>query len=285
MQKDLDEKLKKILINAGDLSFRRRVTEIVKALEIKGNEKVLDGGCGDGFYIMVLRHLYPNIEIIGIDYDERILSKAKKHIHEDKKTKIIKTEIYKLPFKNDYFDKIILSEVLEHLSDELSALKEIKRVLKNNGVLTITVPNHNYPFGWDALNWIRERLGLGHFNKDNELLAGLWSMHLRLYYPEEVTQMVKRAGFKVIKTKLLTHYCFPFSQIILHMGKRLLLWKNNSTAITENMEKFNWEKAEQNKLNIFRAGQKILEKIDKFNDGKEFKTITSSHGILVVCRK
>ncbi len=285
MEKELIEKLNKILVNAGDLSFRRRVMEVVEAFDVKGNEKVLDCGCGDGFYIMVLRELYPSLEITGIDYDEKILDKAKKYIKQDGITKLIKSEVYDLPFKDNYFDKIILSEVLEHLENENSGLKEIYRVLKKNGRLIITVPNHNYPFWWDPLNRVREKFGLGHFNKDNELLAGLWSMHLRLYYPDEVMRLIKKTGFKVLKTKLLTHYCFPFSQIILHLGKRLLLWKRNSDAITENMEKFNWQKTKDQDFNVIRLGQWLLEKIDWLNENREFSLTTSSHGILLICGK
>lgn len=285
MKKDFEKKLKNILINTGDLSFRRRIVEIIDALDVKGNEKILDCGCGDGFYVMVLRSLYPNIEITGIDYDEKILAKAQKYLKQDRLTKLIKGAIYDLPFPDNYFDKIILSEVLEHLDDEVLGMREIYRVLKPKGILAITVPNHNYPFFWDVLNWTRERLGFGHFNKDNELLAGLWSMHLRLYYPDEISALAKQTNFEILRTKLLTHYCFPFSQIILHLGKRLLSLKQNSKKLSDTMEKFNWQKAGNGNLRLVRMGQKFMEYIDSFNENKEFNLNISSHGILLVCRK
>jgi len=285
MKKDLEEKVNKILINAGDLSFRRRVVEIINILDIKENETILDCGCGDGFYLVVLRNLYPTIKIVGLDYDDKILLKAKEFIKKDSLTEILKGRIENLPFKDEFFNKIILSEVLEHLDDDAYGLKEIYRVLKNKGKLIITVPNHNYPFFWDPLNWIRERLGLGHFNKDNETFAGLWSMHLRLYYPKEIKKLVEEAGFKINKIKMLTHYCFPFSQIILHLGKQYLRKMAHSKKVTDTMEKFNWNAENKESIAIFRFGQKLLEKIDNYNNEKIFDINVSSHGILLLCQK
>jgi len=49
-----------------------------------------------------------------------------------------------LPFKNNAFDMIILTEVLEHLPEPEEALKEIRRVLRAGGFLVVTVPQYMY---------------------------------------------------------------------------------------------------------------------------------------------
>lgn len=283
-----DEKdvLKRILVNVGDLGFKRRVLEIVKNLDLKENDKVLDCGCGEGFYLMVLNSLFPKLKITGYDNDAKMLSKAGKWLKGKKNIQIINGDICKIPFKNKTFDKIILSEVLEHLNDDYSALLEVKRILKPGGKVVITVPNHNYPFFWDPLNWTRERLGLGHFNKDIELLAGLWSMHLRLYYPKELESLAKKAGFKIEKIKILTHYCLPFTQVILHLGKNFYTKLPVPKSVVNTMEKFNWKKASTKKsLNILRVGLKIFEKVDLFNEKNNFGLDKSSLGILLVLQK
>jgi 2-polyprenyl-3-methyl-5-hydroxy-6-metoxy-1,4-benzoquinol methylase len=46
-----------------------------------------------------------------------------------------------LPFKDKFFDTIVISEVLEHLDNPTHALKECKRVLKDDGILIGSVPN------------------------------------------------------------------------------------------------------------------------------------------------
>lgn len=48
-----------------------------------------------------------------------------------------------IPFPNEYFDSIIMTEVLEHISSPCQAAKEIARVLKKNGICLITIPQTN----------------------------------------------------------------------------------------------------------------------------------------------
>jgi len=59
----------------------------------------------------------------------------------DKKKRLdIIGEVKKIPFKDEVFDSIICTEVLEHHKEPSIALKEIRRVLKKKGILYITVP-------------------------------------------------------------------------------------------------------------------------------------------------
>lgn len=286
MNKQQKNKLEKILVNVGDLGFRRRVVEIISGLEIKEGERILDCGCGEGFYVMVIDSLFPKVKIVGFDYDRSILKKAKKWLQKRRNITWILGDIYQIPFKDNYFDKIILSEVLEHLPDDLEALKEVKRVLKPGGTLAITVPNHNYPFFWDPLNWIGEHLGLGHFSPQSGLLGGIWAMHLRLYYPQEIKQLAERASLKIKKIKALTHYCFPFNHNILYAGKQFYTRLPVPKSVTETMEKFNWQKtgSEKTKLNPIRTVFKIFEAIDGLNE-RVLKLSESSMGIFLLCEK
>lgn len=49
-----------------------------------------------------------------------------------------------LPFKNDYFDTIILADVLEHICHPLALLCEVSRILRKNGTLIISLPSSKY---------------------------------------------------------------------------------------------------------------------------------------------
>ena len=51
-----------------------------------------------------------------------------------------KLDVTNLPFKNDHFDLIICNHVLEHINEDTKAIKEIYRVLKNNGKAILQVP-------------------------------------------------------------------------------------------------------------------------------------------------
>ena len=281
-------KLEDILVNTGDLSFRRRVKEVIKNLNLDNCERILDCGCGEGFYVMTINSLYPKVKIVAFDKDKSMLDEAKKWIGIKRNVNFLKGDIFDMTFKNNYFDKVILSEVLEHVTNDVEVLLKIKRILKPGGILIITVPNHNYPFLWDPLNWIREHLGLGHFNPKNTILGGVWSYdHKRLYFYDRIEKMVKDVGFKILKTKALTHYCFPFNYHILRLGKLFYTRLPISLNIKVSMEKFEWRKKESRKnqkFSLLKLFFKIFQKIDMFND-KEISLNKPSLSIFMVCKK
>jgi len=105
---------------------------IIKYVRARAGKKILDFGCGLGGYSARLNQL--GFSCTGADFNEKYLAIAKS----------LGVEVYqvkglKLDFPDNYFDTSILIEVLEHLADPLMILKEIKRVSKNNVLLT--VPN------------------------------------------------------------------------------------------------------------------------------------------------
>ena len=59
----------------------------------------------------------------------------------------------------------------------------------------------------------------------------------------------------------------------------------HSKKVTDTMEKFNWNAENKESIAIFRFGQKLLEKIDNYNNEKIFDINVSSHGILLLCQK
>src|SRR5689334_16933642 len=140
-----------LLVNVGDMALKRRARRMVEELHLKDGDVILDAGCGDGFYLHVLSKL-GKFKITGLDFDKNALESAKKNLKGVKQIKIMHGSVMELPFKANTFDKIVLTEVAEHLPDDLKGLKEIYRVLKPGGILVLTVPNHNYPFLWDPVN-------------------------------------------------------------------------------------------------------------------------------------
>lgn len=284
MDKEKKAKLKKLLANVGDLGFRRRVIEIIESLGIKDGEVILDCGCGEGFYVMVITQLFLKVKVVAFDHDKPLLEKAKSWIGNNKNVTWVVGDIYKIPYQDNYFDKVILSEVLEHIPDDERALKEVRRVLKPNGKIAITVPNHNYPLFWDPLNWLREHLGCGHFSPDSGFFGGIWAMHLRLYYPQEIEKLVKRVGLKIEKMKLQTNYCFPFNHNVLYLGKQFYTKLPVPGSIESTMEKFEWQEAEKKGFNLIRAIFKIFQAIDSLNE-KDIALNESSMGIFIIATK
>ncbi|MBM3251599.1 MAG: class I SAM-dependent methyltransferase [Candidatus Omnitrophica bacterium] len=111
---------------------KKRLRCILDFLSLEGDDTILDLGCGSG-------KLFEGVDaskVVGIDISDYLLKKAKSRIKY-----ILKAEGESLPFKNESFNKIICSEVIEHLLNPGIVMKEAKRVLKKKGALIITIPN------------------------------------------------------------------------------------------------------------------------------------------------
>ncbi|GIW69587.1 MAG: hypothetical protein KatS3mg101_0334 [Patescibacteria group bacterium] len=215
---------------------------MVEYLDVQPGEKILDMGCGEGFYSMIFDELY-QCEIYAVDCDPKILSLARKRLEGRGQIKIEEGDITSLKFPDSYFDKIVCTEVLEHVTEDEKAIKELYRVLKPGGTIAITVPNKNYPLLWDPLNKIREKLGLGHFSPHSGFWGGIWAKdHKRLYLPQDLKKLVENANFETKDLRVLTHYGIPFNHLILYLGKTLYTRFPVPESMKVSMEKFDWEK-------------------------------------------
>lgn len=205
-----------------DPAFVRRAKIILENLEATAGMKILEVGCGRGFYEQAVLTVYSDVEIVGIDTSEKYLAVARQKI-QGKRVSFVKADGRELPFKDNSFDRVICSEVLEHIKEDTSVLKEIYRVLKSSGLALITVPNKNYPFFWDPLNFTLERVFQRHVPSDIWWLAGIWAGHQRLYREKELTDKLRYAGFEVVRVWRLVKYSLPFSHFLLYgLGKNLV---------------------------------------------------------------
>lgn len=273
--------LEKILSKVGDLNFRRRILKMLEYLNVQPGDYILDMGCGEGFYALIFDQIY-DCKVAAVDYDENIMSMAKNWLKGSPKVVFEIADICNLRFSDNTFDKIVCTEVLEHISDDNKATGELYRVLKPRGILAVTVPNHNYPFVWDPFNKIREGLGLGHFNPLDGFWGGIWAYdHKRLYLPSELKDLMSRHNFKVEDLCVLTHYGVIFNHLVLYVGKNLYTKFPVSDEIKSSMEKFKWDE-EQKKDSakslwgyFISFGFGFLKWVDDFNN-RDFPLDTST---------
>ncbi|GAB6189722.1 class I SAM-dependent methyltransferase [Marinitoga arctica] len=110
---------------------------MIKIIDNVKGLKVLDAGCGAGFYTEWLINNSAK-EIVGIDFSSKMVEYAKTRI--ENKGKIIEANLNKkLPFEDNYFDMIISSLTLHYVKDLNFTLNEFRRILKNNGKLIFSI--------------------------------------------------------------------------------------------------------------------------------------------------
>jgi SAM-dependent methyltransferase len=152
---------------------------------IPKNSKVIDIGCGAGSISAYLAS--KGNSVLGIDVSSNAINEC---IATAQKLNLTKNLTYQtMDFPNDVpnqkFDAALLLEVIEHLSDDNKALTYAVRLLKDNGVLIVTVPSLNAPL---------YKLGAA---KEFDARVG----HLRRYMLNDLKTELESIGLKVVFTK------------------------------------------------------------------------------------
>lgn len=99
--------------------------------------KLLDCGSGPGSITVGLAKAVAPGQTVGIDSDPFQVERARIYADEQGMgtVRFESSSVYQLPFADDSFDAVFSHALLEHLNDPLSALKEMKRVVKPEGVI------------------------------------------------------------------------------------------------------------------------------------------------------
>jgi ubiquinone/menaquinone biosynthesis C-methylase UbiE len=254
--------LSTILQNEADMAYRRRVPTLMDFLELRDGETVLDCGCGMGFYLMTMGKLR-NLSLVGVDGDVGRLDWAER---ERVPATLTSVDIHDMPFADGSFDKVLMTEVLEHLADDRAALREVFRILKPGGILALSVPHANYPFLWDPINKTIEALGMRPIRNAGPI-AGLWSNHWRLYRPAELHNVMTGAGFQIEALEEQTHYAFPFIHFIVYgIGKPLIEKNLLPQKLRDTADRFRGERNSGSLLNPINLGVKLFRMADARND-------------------
>jgi len=127
-------------------AVRTKVLELSK--EAQG--KFLEVGCGEGLFLCKIAKAKPELEIVGIDIWDKILSQASERLKRDRvfNVKLLQADATKLPFEDDFFDTVVCMNVFFNLPDYetfLKVLSEISRVLKPQAKLIFDIRNSRNP--------------------------------------------------------------------------------------------------------------------------------------------
>lgn len=150
-------------------------------------KKILDVGCSSGWFLSKIAKRFPSARFYGIDVYDKALNYGEK-IYPN--IRFFKADAHKIPFKKDFFDLIVCTEVLEHLENPKKAILEIKRVLKKGSHAIIELDSGSLLFRITWFVWTRF------------LKGRVWNdAHLHVFNLKKLDGLLKSCGFQVIKKK------------------------------------------------------------------------------------
>jgi SAM-dependent methyltransferase len=274
------ELLDGILRNEADMAFRRRAPILLDYLELRDGAEVLDCGCGMGFYPMAITRLY-DAQVTAVDSDPERLALAQRN---GVPGRLVEADALSLPFPDEAFDSVLMSEVLEHIPEDARAVAEAYRVLKPGGVLAVSVPHARYPFWWDPIGATRERLGLRPITSGP--LVGIWTNHVRLYRPPELARVLEDGGFALEEIREATHYSLPFAHFLVYgIGKPLLERGLVPRSLERSADRMRGLENPGSRLNVFNAVRALFGAVDRLNDRPRVETKLTFVNVLAKARK
>ncbi len=175
---------------AADRSGALMLTVRYPRLGLAAGDLLLDVGCGFG------RHAYQaarlGARVVALDYAEAELKEVRNtfgamaaadEVGEASVSGTVQGDGTRLPFADSAFDRVIASEVLEHIPDDDAALGELARVLRPGGTIAVTVPS-----------WVPERVC---WRLSDEYHAPfVEGGHVRIYRESELRSKLRTAGLE-----------------------------------------------------------------------------------------
>jgi SAM-dependent methyltransferase len=153
----------------------------------------------------------------------------------------------RLPFADATFDRVVTSEVLEHIDSDTAAIAELHRVLKPGGVLAATVPT------WlpEKINWMLS---------DEYHAPKSPGGHVRIYSATELKAKLRTAGFAIVGQHHAHALHSPYWWLRCAVGPR----NESHRAVTAYRRFLEWDIINQPR------GMKVVEKVLSPVLGKSF---------------
>lgn len=148
----------------------RRWRVLKKLLDLR-TKRILDLGCASGHFTSRIQSYLMQAQVIGVDVYEPFI-----HFSREKYPGLdcVCADAHKLPFYDECFDVVVLSEVLDHVVDPKTVLLEARRILRDGGSLIVSLDELSLSFRIAWFFWIRVNPGkvwkgahLHHFNNDS----------------------------------------------------------------------------------------------------------------------
>ncbi len=147
--------------------------------------RFLDVGCATGFFINGIKN-HSHWEVFGTDFGES----AVKFARESLELNVRSGDLYDAGFPDSYFDYVHVNNVLEHVLEPVSLLKECRRVIKPDGIFFLSVPNG-----------FNDSLDLIDFYKTERLPARSKNGHIFFFPAKSLYRLFDQIGFTVLSRR------------------------------------------------------------------------------------
>jgi len=162
------------------------LTVDLERLDVRPGQRLLDAGCGEG------RHCFGALErgarVVGLDLDRAALRVGSGALRARARELgsaggLLQGDAFRLPFPDACFDRVICSEVMEHVHDFRAAARELARVTKPAGRIAVTVPTA-------TSEHLYLRVGDDYFESPGG--------HIRIFRPRDLAGALGDAGFATL---------------------------------------------------------------------------------------
>jgi SAM-dependent methyltransferase len=190
---------------------QRRLDMIVRAAGDRIAGRILENGCGVGMYVEHLSAFGGNV--IGLEYDFERAAEAGEN-----SPNIINAAGEFIPLSSSAFDLILSHEVIEHVQDDRTAVREMIRVLKPGGRIALFCPNRGYPYETHGIY----RRGTYHFgnklfvNYLPRTLRNRLAPHVRVYTKGDLQKLFEDLPVKYIERTIIFG---AYDNIIARFGR------------------------------------------------------------------
>jgi arsenite methyltransferase len=148
-----------------DMVLRRRLAR--EALAARPGERILDVGCGPGYYVAELvEEVGASGAVVGVDSSAPMLEVARRRCAELPNTEFREGDATSLPADDGSFDAAVSVQVLEYVADVPAALTELRRVVRPGGRVTL------WDVDWATVSWH------SHDPERMQRMLSAWDEHL-----------------------------------------------------------------------------------------------------------
>jgi arsenite methyltransferase len=170
-----------------DVMRRRRL--VLAALDPQPGDRVVDVGCGPGFYVQdVLDRVGEEGHVTGVDLAEAMLAMTRRRVEGRASATVAEGEATRVPLPDGAADRAVSVQVFEYVPDTAAGLAELRRVLRPGGRAVI------WDIDWSTLSW--------HSSDEGRMARVLaaWDRHLvHPTLPRTLGAALRAAGFDDVR--------------------------------------------------------------------------------------